>query len=176
MSAPLQTVIAVRSEVRGPLLALLGFWFVAALVVAMFADSVWLLAIAAGGITTSVAMLFVALRPRTGDLVRLVLDRPRCTLYWAHHGSEPEEIPFASLRAVAIEPSPDSRYVHLWAVDLSGRWVSLGRDLRSESEPFAQEVAEAVGIPVWYRETVVPPHEEKAVDIDFKMDVSKPEH
>jgi hypothetical protein len=152
MTDPAQTIITVRNEIRGPIVVLLAFWFVAALIVAVFARSIWLLAAAGSGILASVVLLAWALMPRRGDLLRLVLDRPRGVLYWAHHGTEPEEIPFSALRAVAIEPAASERFVHLWAVDTLGHWASLGRGLRNEMETFAKEVADTVDVPLWYRE------------------------
>jgi hypothetical protein len=174
MTAPPQTIVTVRNEIRGPIVVLLVFWFVAALVVAVFARSVWLLAAAGSGILASVVLLAWALLPRRGDLVRLVLDRPRSVLYWAHHGTEPEEIPFSALRAVAIEPAASERFVHLWAVDTSGHWASLGRGLRNEMEPFVKEIADAVDVPLWYREADRVPGVPLPY-VEVEQDVSEPE-
>jgi hypothetical protein len=174
MSAPSQTIVTVRNEIRGPILVLLAFWFVAALVVAMFAHSMWLLVAAGSGITASVVLLAWALVPRRGDLVRLVLDPFRGVLYWAHHGTEPEEIAFSALRAVAIEPAKSERFVHLWAIDTSGHWASLGRGIRNEMEPFAKEIADTVNVPLWYRDADDVPGVTWSY-VEMEQDVSEPE-
>jgi hypothetical protein len=144
-------VITLRSEVRGPLVTAVGLWCGAALVVAVLAQPAWLVALALGGAVGSALILAFALWPRRGDLVRLVIDGQRRTLYWAHHGEEPEELPFSALRAVAVEHTPSRRTARLWAVDLSGRWVALGSGARKSIEGFAGELADSVDVPVWYK-------------------------
>jgi hypothetical protein len=120
-------------------------------VVAAIAQPAWLVALALGGALGSAAILAFALWPRRGDLVRLVIDGQRRTLYWAHHGQEAEELPFSSLRAIAVEHTPGRRAARLWSVDLSGRWVALGCGSRKSIEAFAGELADSVDVPVWYK-------------------------
>jgi hypothetical protein len=159
-------VITLRSEVRRPLVTAVSLWCCAALVVAAIAPSAWLLALALGGAVGSVLILAFALWPRRGDLERLVIDGRRRTLYWAHRGQEAEELPFSSLRAVAVGEGPGRRAAKLWAVDLSGRWVALGDGPRTSIEAFAGELAEAVAVPVWYKTegiTGAPPAEPQEV-------------
>jgi len=132
--------------------ALLAFWFVAAVALWWWVESPWLLAFAAGGIAGSAGLLAWVMWPRKGDLVRLVLDKPRKTLYWAHRGGEPEELSFRALRAVAVEATDHPRYALLWAVDTSGRWVSMGQGTRQEMEHFAREMADVIAVPLWFRD------------------------
>lgn len=151
MRVPFRTVITLRNELRGPVLAVLAFWFVTTVVLAVFARTVWLLALAAGGLLGAVGMLAWALWPRRGDLVRLILDRKRRTIWWAHHGREPEELHFSSLRAVIVEATGPRRFGRLWAVDSAGRRVALGSGTRAEMETFGRELAHAIGVPLWYQ-------------------------
>jgi hypothetical protein len=145
-------VVTLRHEFRRPIVAVLAFWCLAAALASWWVESFWLSAFAAGGIVGSVGLLLWVIWPRRGDLERLVLDRVRKTLYWAHRGGEPEELPFKALRAVAIEQAEHPRYAQLWAVDTSGRWVSMGQGTRPEMEHFAREMADVIDVPLWFRE------------------------
>jgi len=151
MRVPFRTVITTRSELRGPVVAVLAFWFVTTVVLAVFARTLWLLALATGGLLGAVGMLAWALWPRRGDLVRLVLDRERRTIWWAHHGREPEELPFSSIRAVIVEAAGPGRFGRLWAVDSAGRRVALGSGARAEIETFGRELATTISVPLWYK-------------------------
>jgi hypothetical protein len=133
-----QTVITLRSEVRGPLVTAVG-------------QPAWPVALALGGAVGSALILAFALWPRRGELVRRVIDGQRRTLYWAHHGHEPEELPFSALRAVAVEHTHGPYFGRLWAVDLSGRWVVLGSGSQKSIEGFAGELSESVDVPVWHK-------------------------
>jgi hypothetical protein len=146
------TIVALRSALQRPLVlaALLGI--AAALTLAYRADSPWLFAFGLGAFVGMALLLAWVNWPRKGELVRLVLDRPRRTLYWAHRGGEPEELPFPAVRAVAIEATDHPRYVLLWAVDTSGRWVQVGQGIRAELEAFAKEMANVMDVPLWYRD------------------------
>lgn len=146
-------VVTLRNEIRRPVLAILAFWFVAAAALSWWVKSPWLSAFAAGGVAGSALLLAWVWWPRKGELVRLVLDRTRKTLYWAHRGGEAEELPFTALRAVAIESAEHPRYAQLWAVERSGRWVSMGQGTRTDLEHFAREMADVIDVPLWYRES-----------------------
>ena len=147
-----ETVITIKSEIRGPVLALLGFWLFTAFVIALFAGHLWLVALACGGVVGASIALVWALRPRRGDLLRLVVDVPRRTIWWVHQGHEPEEVPFAALRAILIEPLPVRKYIQVWAIEKSGRRHAVGSGRRSEMEAFGRRTAELVGVPLWFRE------------------------
>lgn len=140
-----------RNEFRRPLLALAVVWCVSAAAVSWWVDSPWLLVFATGGVAGAALLLAWVMWPRKGDLVRLVLDRPRRLVYWAHHGGEPEELPFGAIRALALEETLHPRYALLWAVDTSGRWINMGQGTRTEMENFAREMAEVIRVPLWYR-------------------------
>ena len=146
------SVVSLRSALQRPLILVAVFCIAAALLVAFEADSPWLLAFGLGALVGITLLLAWVNWPRKGELVRLVLDRPRRTLYWAHRGGEPEELPFPAVRAVAIEATDHPRYVRLWAVDTSGRWVQVGQGIRTDLEAFAQEMANVIDVPLWYRE------------------------
>jgi hypothetical protein len=146
------TVMALRSEVRRPLTAMLVLGALVAVPLVFLAQSPWFVAFAAGVVVGCAWLLAWLNWPRKGELMRLVLDRPRKTLYWAHRGGEPEELPFPAVRAVAIESTEHPRYVRLWAVDTTGRWVHVGQGTRAELEVFAQEMANVMDVPLWYRD------------------------
>lgn len=148
------SVVALRSALQRPLLLAALLCIVAALLLAFQADSVWLLAFGLGALAGITGLLAWINWPRKGELVRLVLDRPRRTLYWAHRGGEPEELPFPAVRAVVIEATDHPRYVLLWAVDTSGRWVQVGQGIKTELEAFAREMANVMDVPLWYRDAV----------------------
>ena len=146
------TVVALRSALRRPAVVAAIFVIAAALVAAVRANSPWLLAFGLGALAGISLLLAWVNWPRKGELIRLVLDRPRRTLYWAHRGGEPEELPFPAVRAVAVEATDHPRYVVLWAVDTSGRWVQVGQGTRTELETFAREMANVMDVPLWYRD------------------------
>ena len=145
-------VVALRSALQRPLILAALFGIAAALLVAFEADSPWILTFGLGALVGITLLLAWVNWPRKGELVRLVLDRPRRTLYWAHRGGEPEELPFPAVRAVAIEATDHPRYVLLWAVDTSGRWVQVGQGIRTDLEAFAREMANVMDVPLWYRD------------------------
>jgi hypothetical protein len=137
---------------RRPLRLAAALGVTVGLLVAFRADSPWIIAFGVGALA-GIAMLWAWVNwPRQGELLRLVLDRPRRTLYWAHRGGEPEELPFLAVRAIAVEATDHPRYVLLWAIDTSGRWVQMGQGVRSELEAFAREMAQVMDVPLWYRE------------------------
>lgn len=146
------TVVALRSALQRPLMVGAMLAIAAALVVAVQANSPWLLAFGLGALAGITLLLAWVNWPRKGELIRLVLDRPRRTLYWAHRGGEPEELPFPAVRAVAVEATDHPRYVVLWAVDTSGRWVQVGQGTRTDLEAFAREMANVMDVPLWYRD------------------------
>ena len=152
VSNPAETVITVKSEIRGPVLALLGFWLLTAIVIALFAGHIWLVALACGGVVGACIALVWVLRPRRGDLLRLVVDTPRRTIWWMHQGHEPEEVPFAALRAILIEPLPARDYIQVWAIEKSGRRHTIGSGRRADLEIFGRRVAELAEAPLWFRE------------------------
>jgi len=150
-------VISVRSELpRLPLIAL-AIWFVATAVVMVLANDTWLwvgaLVTTAG---TTVALIRIS-RPRRGELMRLLLDLETRTVYWAHYGKDAEELPFGAFRAVAVEPLRRNKRVKLYAVDSTGRWVSLGTGSRPDLERFARAMASAMEIPLWYKQASYDP-------------------
>jgi hypothetical protein len=146
------TVVTLRSAMRRPLTAVLAIWVAIGLLLIFWSHSPWVLAFALGAVIGSALLVAWLNWPRKGELVRLVLDRPRKTLYWAHRGGEPEELPFRAVRAVAVESTEHPRYAVLWAVDTTGRWVNVGQGTRAELEPFAREMAHVMEVPLWYRD------------------------
>jgi len=152
MSRCPRVVVTIRNELQGPLLVMLGFWVLAAAVTSVFARTSWLWFAALGAVVGASGMMLFITRPRRGELVRLVLDGERRTVYWAHRGEDPEELHFSALRAVVVEPQLGGRTLRLHAVEQSGRWVTLGAGPRAHLAPFAREVAAQVGVPLWSRE------------------------
>lgn len=146
------TVVTLRSDLVRPLALAVITGIVVGLILAFRSHSPWILSFGLGTVVGLALLLAWVHWPRKGELVRLVLDRPRRTLYWAHRGSEPEELPFPAVRAVAIESTDSPQYVFLWAVDTSGRWVQVGQGTRSELEGFAREMANVMDVPLWYRD------------------------
>jgi hypothetical protein len=145
-------VITIRHELYGPVLAMMALWVAAALIALLFAHASELWFVALGSVALlSGALLWIA-RPRRGELVRLVLDVEHRTIYWAHRGTEPEELAFAALRALVVEAFLRGRVLTLHAVEESGRWVSLGQGPAKQLAPFAREVARRVGVPIWWRQ------------------------
>lgn len=146
------TLVTLRGDIVRPLVLAVVAGVTVGLVSAVRADSPWLWSFGLGTLVGLGLLLAWVNWPRKGELVRLVLDRPRRTLYWAHRGSEPEELPFPAVRAVAIEATDHPRYVLLWAVDTSGRWVQVGQGIRTDLEGFAREMANVMDVPLWYRD------------------------
>jgi len=145
-------VITIRHELYGPVLAMIGLWVMAAPVVLLVAHASgpWFFALGAVAVLSG-ELLWIA-RPRRGELVRLVLDVEHRTIYWAHRGAEPEELPFAALRALVVESCLGGRVLKLHGVERTGRWVSLGQGPALQLAPFARETARRVGVPVWWRQ------------------------
>lgn len=147
------TVVALRTDFRRPAHVAAAIGLFTGMALAVGAESPWTRACGLV-LLIGVAFLLVLVHwPRQGELLRLVLDRPRRTLYWAHRGGEAEELPFPAVRAVAVEDTPHPRVVLLWAVDTSGRWVNMGQGDRSELEGFAREMANVMDVPLWYRDS-----------------------
>ena len=145
-------VLTIRYEIRAPLRVLMGFWFLAALVVVVFADTLWLLAIAGAALLASLEGARRMLKPRDGDLARLVINRSKRTIYWAHHGFEAEELPFSALRALMLQPAEAGMFKALWALDHSGRRISLGNASVADMERMARELSLLFDVPLWYAE------------------------
>ena len=152
MSRRSRIVVTIRNDLHGPLLVMLGFWVLAAAVTSVFARTSWLWFAALGAVVGASCMMLFITRPRRGELVRLVLDPERRTMYWAHRGLDPEELHFSALSAVVLEPQLRGRLLRLHAVEQNGRWVTLGSGPRTHLAPFAREVAACVGVPLWSRE------------------------
>lgn len=158
-------VLNVRQEIRTPFRILIGFWFVAALVVALFAQTLWIMALAGLALAGSIGLAWWLLRPRPGSLARLVIDTSRQIIYWAHHGYEPEELPFLTLKAFVLQTSAVTRLATLWALDLTGRRVELGHAPAAELEGVAVELSRITEVPLWYERQTPSPDPE--VDIDL---------
>lgn len=152
MSHRSRVVVTIRRELHGPLLAMMGFWILAAAVTSLFARTSWLWFAALGAVVGASGTMLFMTRPRRGELVRLVLDGERRTIYWAHRGEDPDELPFSALSAIVIEPHLRGRMLRLHAVEQNGRWVTLGAGPRAHLAPFAREVATRVGVPLWSRD------------------------
>lgn len=143
-------VVTVRSELPMSFILTMSAWFLATVAVALFAQERWLWVSAAGASVGTSFVFLWAVRPRKGELERLILDLERRIIYWAHRGGEPEEVPFDSLKAIALEPTRGGR-VKLHAVERTGRWVPLGQGRRREIEQFAESMCEVLRVPLWYR-------------------------
>ena len=144
--------ILLRHEIRPPFRVLIGFWFAAAFVIAVFAQIFWIIALAGVALVGSIGLAWRLLRPRPGSLARLVIDTSRRTIYWGHHGSEPEEMPFSSLKALVLQSSERSPQATLWALDLTGRRVELGQAPASDLEGVAVELSGVICVPLWYEQ------------------------
>jgi hypothetical protein len=106
-----------------------------------------------------IALLWLC-RPRRGELLRLLIDRKKRIVYWVHRGKEAEEVPFSSIRAVALEPVLSGRRLKVYAIDTTSQWIPLGSGTASETERFGRGMAAIVGVPLWYKhenETVLSP-------------------
>lgn len=149
MTTP-RMVISIKSELPTSFVVVMATWFMVTVGVALFAkDTVLWLSAAGAAVGTSLVFLWT-LRPRRGELIRLLLDLERRIVYWAHHGCDPEEVHFGSLKAIALEPMGSKR-VRLFAVERTGRWVSLGHGARKELERFARAMSDVIDVPLWYR-------------------------
>ena len=160
-----QVVLNVRHEIRTPFRLLIGFWIVAASSVVVFAQIPWIIAIAGMGLVGSIGLAQWLLRPQPGSLARLIIDTPRRTIYWAHHGHEPEEVAFACLRALLLQSSGMGLSAKLWAVDLGGRRVELGHAPLKELEKVAVELEVVTRVPLWYDEQTPAAEPENNADI-----------
>ena len=144
-------VISVKSELPRAFVVTMTAWILVTLAVAMFSRDNVLWMSAAGAAAGTAAVFLWAFRPRRGELIRLLLDLERRTIYWAHHGQDAEEVHFGSLKAIALEPLGGDRKVKLYAVEGTGRWVALGHGGRKELERFAQAMSDVIEVPLWYR-------------------------
>jgi hypothetical protein len=150
MSTP-RLVISIKTELPKAFVATMIVLLVVTAAVAIFAREPILRISAAGAAVGTSLVLVRAVRPRRGELIRLLLDLERRIVYWAHQGQDPEEVHFGSLRAIALEPRCSGRHVNLYAVERTGRWVALGHGGRKELERFAMAMSKAVEVPLWYR-------------------------
>lgn len=155
----------VHHEIRPSFRVLIGFWFLAAFVVAIFAQTLWILALAGVTLIGSIGLAQWLLRPRPGSLARLVIDTSRRTIYWAHHGCDPEELPFSALKALILQSSELSPQATLWALDLTGRRVELGHAPGSDLEDMAVELSGVICVPLWY--------EQQSSSVVYKIDIDK---
>ena len=160
MDASPRMVITVRSRIPEPVLAGVAVCMISATVIAVFAQSTWTWAMAVGGMCGAGIALLWLCRPRRGELLRLLIDREKRILYWVHRGHDAEEVPFAAIRAVALEPFLRGRRLKVYAIDTSCMWVPLGSGPAEETERFGRGMAAIVGVPLWYKhenEMVVSP-------------------
>lgn len=146
-----RTVITVKSRIPEPFLAGVVVCLISAAVIAVFAESTWSWAMAVGGMCGAGLALLWLCRPRRGELLRLLIDRNKRILYWVHRGREAEEVPFKSIRAVALEPILRGRRLKVYAIDTTGKWVPLGSGAVEDTERFGRGMAAIVGVPLWYK-------------------------